>query len=84
MDSFKGNSVAKVQRRFTNLSAYLAANEIQPLAYLRDLIRGEAPPPVLIDGEIYLPITDLVRWQTRLTAEAHSRALRIMTAGGVQ
>jgi hypothetical protein len=79
---FTRSDAAKAAKRFTPLDEVLTANRIKPMGYLRALIEGQAPPPVLIAGELYLANADLSRWQSRLLADAHASAARII--GGAQ
>jgi hypothetical protein len=67
---------AKTQRdlkQFLPLDGYLEANSISWSTYVVGLMRGLAPPPIVIGDEAFLDRGDEAAYRTRLRAEALRR-----------
>jgi hypothetical protein len=52
------------------LSDWLAHNHIEPIRYLKALLKGGAPPAVAFEDELYLVRADASLWRDKLRVEA--------------
>jgi hypothetical protein len=60
-------------QRLLPLESYLEANEIPWLVYLVNLMKGLAPPPIVIGDEAFLDRGDEAAFRSRLRGEALRR-----------
>ena len=60
-------------KRLMPLDGYLEANEIPWPVYVVNLMKGLAPPPIVIGDEAFLDRGDEAAYRTRLRAEALRR-----------
>jgi hypothetical protein len=52
------------------LSDWLAHNHIEPIRYLKALLKGGAPPAVAFEDELYLIRADASLWRDKLRVDA--------------
>jgi hypothetical protein len=62
----------------TPLGDWLEANRIPPLTFLKASLLGEAPPVILLAGDLYLDNVDESRWRASLGAKAAGRSVAIL------
>jgi hypothetical protein len=66
----------------TRLRSYLDRNEIDWEAYLVNLLKGLAPPPIVFEGGLYLDRSDEAAFRSRLRAESLKRAAELAHSVG--